>query len=272
MVLHQLRDGQPGFIAKVASCGSGKPNLEPVMDYLSFFKLLSQSERQRSGLARAQDGKVDVVIVSVVAPRRSDDARELIKGKKEFVLTPPILPKPELWGRLKDARSAADVQRLARTLHLCGDISAAQWAPLHCHAQDLLRAKQLHNYPKNEREGSDEKRIHFFAKVLSGLMQGSSMAMKVRLRIDGRRRTIHVHQNEGISPATATKRLAHLPLPKREDFERVWKEHAAWYSKPIYRKSPMKRLRAYERQAATGEWYAVWEDQTGRIWRETTSP
>ena len=272
MVLHEVRDGLPGFIAKIAGRGTGKRKLAPVMDSLSFFDLLSQSERQRRGLARARDRKVDVVIVSAVPPQRFDDARKLVRGKKGYVLTLPILPRPELWERLKDAHSAADVQRIARRLHLDRHISAAQWAPLHCHAQDLVRARKLHNYPNSKkRASSDEKRIHFFAKVLSGLMQGPGIATKARLRINGRRRTIHFHQNEGISPATATKRLARLPLPKKEDFKRDWEEDAAWYSKPMYRKRPMRRLNAYERQAATGDWCAVYEDQTGRIWREKIS-
>jgi hypothetical protein len=273
MVLHEVRDGRPGLIAKISCRGSRKPKLEPIMDYLSFFDVLSQSYRRRMGLARARDRKVDVVIVSVVSAERFDDARELVKGKKGYVLTPPDLPRPDLWEGLKDAHSAADIQRIARMLHLDGHISWAQWAPLHCHAEDLVRARKLHNYPDSEkRASSDEKRIHFFAKVLSGLMQGPWIATKVRLRINGRRRTFHFHWNEGIAPATATKRLARLPLPNKEYFERYWKEAAAWDSKPIYRKTPMKRLVGYERQAITGEWMAVYQDQTDRKWREKISP
>jgi hypothetical protein len=272
LVLHEVRDGQPGFIAKIVSCGPRKPKLKPVMGYLSFHDLLSQSERRRRGLALAGDGRVDVVIVSAVPPQRFDEARELVRGQKGYVLTPPILPRRELWEGLKNARSAADVQRIARKLHLGWYISAAQWAPLHCHAQDLVRARQLHNYPDSKkRASSDEKRIHFFAKVLSGLMQGPAIATKVRLRINGRRRTILFCANDGISPATATKRLARLPLPNKEDFNRYWKEHAAWYSKPKHRKRPMTRLVQYERQAATGEWLAVYQDQTDHIWREKIS-
>jgi hypothetical protein len=268
MILHSLREGNPGFIAKIKNLGPGKQKLEPVMDYLEFFDLLSHSARRRRGMARTRDRKVDVIVASIVLPQKLDDTVEFVRGNKGFVFTPPQPPRPELWEQFKNARSVVDVQRIARKLHLGHHISVAHWVPIHFHAQDLLSAKQLHNYPRSKRVGSDEKRIHFFAKVLSGLMQGASMEVKVRLRINGKRRTIRFHKNEGIAPATATKRLARLALPRKSDFRKDSEEHAAWYSQPVWRKTPMQHLVRYERERGTTQWYAVLEDQTGRTWRE----
>jgi hypothetical protein len=244
MVLHDLRDGVPGFIAKIAKSGPGKRRLAPEMDYLAFHDVLAQAEQQRRGLSRAHARKIELLRVAIIAPKRTLDARELVKGKRDWMLTPPRYPIPEIWERLKKARSICDVQRLARDIHVrYRTISVAQWEPFHNHAADFLRAKKLHNYPRSVRPGSDEKRIHFFAKILSGFMQN-------------------------IAPATATKRLARLSLPNKRELRRAFEEHAMWYSMPKYRQGKMKRLIAVERERGSVKWSNVYQDETDRIWRE----
>ncbi|MCI0722927.1 MAG: hypothetical protein L0338_28760 [Acidobacteria bacterium] len=131
-----------------------------------------------------------------VLPERLRYVQQLLKDKKGWMLTLPERPRPEVWNRLKRARSVAEVRKIADELHKGNrTISAAQWKPFHFRARDLLRAKRLHNYPKSNRPRSDDKRIHFFAKVLAGLMQG-------------------------IAPATAAKRLSNLALPDSHEIAR----------------------------------------------------
>jgi len=214
------------------------------MDYLAFHDVLAQAEQQRRGLSRARARKIELVCVAIVAPEKTVDARQLVKGKPDWIFTPPRYPLPEMWERLKKARSISEVQRVARDLHVrYRAISVAQWEPFHTHAADFLRAKKLHNYPRSERPGSDEKRIHFFAKVLSGFMQN-------------------------VAPATATKRLGHLSLPNKQGLKRSSEEHAMWYSKVRYRKGKMKRLIAVERDRGSLEWWNVYQDESDRTWRE----
>ncbi|MCI0722935.1 MAG: hypothetical protein L0338_28805 [Acidobacteria bacterium] len=200
-VLYRVRDGCPGYLAKIVG-GSGKATHIRVMDGLSFFETVTRPLRQRQGLLPARSERVEVVATAVVLPEKLRYARQLLKDAKSWILTPPEPPRPEVWSRLKKARSVAEVRKIADELHRVNrTISAAQWKPLHLHARDFLRAKRLHSYPKSDRPRSDDKRIHFFAKILAGLMQG-------------------------IAPATAIKRLSNLALPDSHDitreFEKSW--------------------------------------------------
>ena len=198
IALYRLRDGQPGLLAKIVRPGPWKPILTPIMEWNLF--MLVVPEAAAGFPARSTEG--EVVAVGVVFPEMVKHARQLVKSKKGWVLTPPMAPKPEMWERLKKACSVADVRQFARDLHKrYRMISVPQWRALRSRAQDLLRATQLPNYPKSDRQQSDDKRIQFWAKVLAGLMLG-------------------------IAPATATKRLAHLPLPKGHDISRRWAEYA----------------------------------------------
>jgi hypothetical protein len=242
LLLHRLRDGSPGYIAKIIDNGPGKPTrVSRVMDYLSFNDLVGQAARRRSGLALSSDRNIEVVVVGTVSPGKERDARKLIRGRKNYILTPPAPGNPELWTRLKNTRSAAEVQLLA--LQILNVSPTQHWIVLHSHAEDFLRAKTLHNYPRSKRPRSDEKRIHFFAKVLSGFMQD-------------------------IAPATATKRLSHLSLPSAQDIKKSFEEEAMWSSKPQFRKQGMKRLIAVERDRGSSQWWNVYQDERDRVWRE----
>jgi len=244
MVLHAVRDGVPGFIAKAEGAKRAKTILAAEVDYLEFHDAASRSGRQRRRLSRRRKIETEFMQVAIVAPEKVHQARQLIKGKEGWVLTAPRYACPEMWERLKKAGSVVEVQRVARDLHVrYRAISAAQWKPLHDHAPDFLRAKALHNYPKSKRPCSDEKRMHFCAKVLSGFMQD-------------------------IAPATATKRLARLSLPTKRELRRSFEDEAAWLSKPQFRKRPMRRLVSVERERGSSDWWNVYEDEKERTWRE----
>jgi hypothetical protein len=146
--------------------------------------------------------------LAIVFPGRERQARQLVRAYKGWEFVPPEPPRPELWKRLKDAHSAAEVRQLAR--RICKIFPTAHWEYLHARAEDFIKAKSLHNYPRSSRSRSDDKRIHFCAKVLSGLMQG-------------------------ISPATATKRLAHLVLPDGSEIKRMLHDDAARLNRIEYR-------------------------------------
>jgi hypothetical protein len=128
---------------------------------------------------------MEIVENIVVHPTRraSKEAEVLVRGRRDWKLQPPILPRPELWQLLKRARSGANIRRVAGGLRRSHPFLSNV---LNSHAEELLRAKQLPNYPRSDRPRSDDKRIWFFAKVLAGL-------------------------ENGIAPMTATKRLAHFP-------------------------------------------------------------
>ncbi|HEX2715938.1 MAG TPA: hypothetical protein VHM88_27460 [Candidatus Acidoferrales bacterium] len=240
MVLHGLRDGEPGFIAKIVARERPKLRLGPVVDSLTFWNVVhqfdpvAQAEWWRRGLSLANFRKGKVVSLVAIFPKYSKDALELVKGKKDWLLTPPTPPRREHWERLKKARSVAGVRRIGRELHELRALSAPQWAAIYCHAEDFLRAKKLHNYPGDrKRPKSDDKRIHFLAKVLSGFMQGRSTRRRIRLKIDDRWKTIRFYCQEGIAPTTATKRLSHLALPGKDDFLKYWQQYGASFSKRL---------------------------------------
>jgi hypothetical protein len=113
------------------------------------------------------------------------DALARVKCSKDLILVErPTVARPEIWKRLSGSRSAVDIREISRRIRQQDPLLAST---LYSYAEGLLEAKLLHNYPKSKRPSSDDKRIDFFAKVLAGL----------RL---------------GIAPATATKRLSHIPL------------------------------------------------------------
>lgn len=245
MVLHRLRDGEPGFIAKIVARERSKVRLAPVVDFLTFwnvvhqFDLVAQAEWRRRGLSLADFRKGEVVSLIAISPKHSKYALELVKGKKDWVLTPPTPPRREHWERLKKARSVVEVRRIGRELHELRVLSVPQWAAIYCHADHFLRAKKLHSYPGDrKRPKSDDKRLHFLAKVLSGFMQGRSTPRRIRLKIDGRWKTIRFYCQEGIAPTTATKRLSHLALPGKDDFWKYWQQYGESFSKQQRKEQP----------------------------------
>jgi hypothetical protein len=115
----------------------------------------------------------------------SEEARLLLKKSPpkpeggEWVVDPPVLPAPEVWERFKSARSKVEVQKAltimqkhVREVDL--GVLTHLFTTAQEHAEAVLQAKRLPHYPRSRRQGSDNKRIDFFAKVLAGIALGLS--------------------------------------------------------------------------------------------------
>jgi hypothetical protein len=183
-----LRDGEPGSVkkTKLGSWQTSAPLAKLHWDEIGRPEKAKQrilAGQMHYSPIRYRD--IQIITDIVVRPTRKglSTAAALVRGRKNWKLQPPVLPRRELWERLKNARSVVDVRQVARGLRRNHPFFSNI---LNTHAEDLLRAKQLPNYPGSNRPRSDEKRIWFFAKVLAGL-------------------------EGGIAPVTATKRLAHFP-------------------------------------------------------------
>lgn len=101
----------------------------------------------------------------------------------------PINPTPEFWVALKQARSEHEINDVADKIAQWDRQQGLGYTPMpsssqqteydflqvmRLHAQVILEAKNLPEYPKSKRPKSDDKRIWFFSKVLAGLMLGRS--------------------------------------------------------------------------------------------------
>jgi hypothetical protein len=185
--LYTLRDGQAGSIRKL-KLGPWRTTAPlAVLRWDEVGRPESVEQRIRAGKMRYETLRFgetlierDIVVRSTRKALR--EAELLVKGKTDWRLEPPILPKPKIWERLTKTRSVSDIRQIARGLRKSDPVFASV---LRSHAKTVLEAKQLPNYPGSDRKHSDDKRIWFFAKVLAGL-------------------------ELGIAPATATKRLAHF--------------------------------------------------------------
>lgn len=196
MWLLALRDGSPGLITKMKY---GVPETRLVWAVEVSWHEVGHPELiqgRQPVLRPMQFGRIEKTRSHVVPPTRESlkgytKFAELVRGKKDWHLVGPGLRLPHLWERLKKARSADDVRSVARSLRQRGRLAGPEYELFRSHAEDLLRAKRLPDYPRsNRRPTSDDKRIHFFAKVLAGL-------------------------EFGIAPATATKRIKNSVLPVR---------------------------------------------------------
>lgn len=70
MVLHAVRDGVPGFIAKVEGAKRAKTILAAEVDYLEFHEAASRSGRQRRRLSRRRKAETEFMQVAIVAPEK----------------------------------------------------------------------------------------------------------------------------------------------------------------------------------------------------------
>ena len=118
----------------------------------------------------------------------SEEARHWLERPPsgEWYVTRPLPEAPEVWKQLKRARSNSDiVQFLAevekrKTKEEC--IPGNLWHTLlhgaREHASELLKARHLPHYPREEgeRPSSDNKRVDFWAKVLAGAALGLAPA------------------------------------------------------------------------------------------------
>lgn len=192
-----LRDGQPGLVLEV---------------------------RHRRGIVGAE-------IISLTN-RRTEEFINMVEKKAtgKWKIVRPIFPNPEAWEQLKKAstvpelrRAAGRIRRWARAMPGVDWKEAGIGQPLEFfhfsrvirrHAIELLRAKQMRNYPR-ERPTNDDKRIVFFAKVMAGL-------------------------SLGIAPATATKRLGHCRWAKAQ-MEKMFKALELRYPMPKTKSSEQEK-------------------------------
>lgn len=184
LALYRLRDGAPGLL-RHAKGGVWKTRLLAEIPEDE----VGRPEKTRQRILAKQVRYIPLryrVTTLVVPPTEEarNDVLELVKRNKNWNFTPPVAPRPEIWERLKKARSVDEVRQIAHRVRHEPLLAAI----LYSRAKDFLRAQRLHNYPKSKRPHSDNKRILFFAKSLAGLQLG-------------------------IAPATATRRLPHVCLP-----------------------------------------------------------
>lgn len=110
---------------------------------------------------------------------------ESSSGKFSWLFTLPINRRPAIWQQLKNAHSIGQMRRALRRMRAWAK-PHPELRHLYPHARDLLKVRRLHNYPKNERASSDNKRIELFAKALAGLEFGLAPAT-ARHRLRGYR-------------------------------------------------------------------------------------
>lgn len=129
--------------------------------------------------------------IRAVWPKRAREAiaKELGEwlrkgGSGKRTVLQPVFPAPELWKELKDARSEREIREVADAIGEWDREQGLGYTPrphfsqraeydfvevLRSQARTILKAKRLPEYPKSDRETSDDKRIWFFAKSLAGL-------------------------------------------------------------------------------------------------------
>lgn len=186
--LYTLRDGWVGSIRKLSFGRLRKTAPLAVLRWDEVGRPERVEQRIRAGKMRYESVwlretliEKDIVVRSTRKALRQ--AELLVKGKADWRLEPPILPRRKVWERIKNTRFVSDIRQIARGLRKSDPVFSSV---LRSNAKAVLQAKELPNYPGSDRKNSDDKRIWFFAKVLAGL-------------------------ELGIAPATATKRLAHFP-------------------------------------------------------------
>jgi hypothetical protein len=145
---------------------------------------------------------------------------------KDWVVSRPTMPAPDLWVRIRQASSVEEVRKASREIRKWMDKQfgpVGRWLPgspplefcdaLDAYAEQVLLAKRLPSYAKTNRPSSDDKRIQLLAKTLAGARYG-------------------------IAPMTAAKRLSHWHLP-RDWAEKALHEYMEW-SKKQFRDHDMK--------------------------------
>lgn len=137
---------------------------------------------------------------------------------KDWVVSRPTMPAPELWVRIRQASSVGEVRKASREIRKWMDEQfgpVGRWLPgsppvefpdaLDLYTEQLLRGKRLPSYAKTDRPSSDDKRVEFVSKVLAGA-------------------------RFGLAPITAAKRLSHWHFP-RDWAEKALNDHVEWSKK-----------------------------------------
>jgi hypothetical protein len=129
---------------------------------------------------------------------------------KGWHVSRPVMPEPEIWSLLKQARSTAEIRKLSPRIRIWMTREfgpgLGRWLPgdppiefadaLELYSEQLISSRRLPSYARKNRPSSDDKRIIFCSKVLAGA------------RFD-------------LAPITAVKRLSH------------WNFSKDWAEKPL---------------------------------------
>lgn len=139
----------------------------------------------------------------------------------------PVMPAPELWEQLKQARSVREIRAVSRKIRKWMDKEfgpVGRWlggAPplefsdaLNLYAEQVLIGKRLPSYAKTDRPSSDDKRVQLLAKVLAGARYA-------------------------LAPVSAAKRLSHWNWPS-DWAEKSLQEHVE-RSQMQFRKETQER-------------------------------
>jgi len=167
---------------------------------------------EQPGLVYRESRQPKNIVAEIIpAGPKSKKVNEFIRrikktaGADSWVIFEPLSPAPHAWEQLKRARTADAVRKAAASirpweLHRIESdyrmiepdyqqmIGANSSDAICEHAEALVRAKQLPEYPRDP-ASNDDKRIIFFAKVMAGLMFG-------------------------LAPLTTIRRLSHWRLPR----------------------------------------------------------
>jgi len=158
-------------------------------------------------------------------------ARELpaeMKSKDWFI-SRPIMPAPEVWELLKRARTEDEIRKASREMRRWMTTEygpgVGRWLPgspqvefadaLELYSKQLLLGKRLPSYAKTNRPKSDDKRVVFLSRVLAGA-------------------------RFGLAPITAAKRLSRWHWPN-DWAEKSRKEFQEW-SKSEFAKSGKEKV------------------------------
>jgi hypothetical protein len=222
-LLYNLRDGQAGFMQKVKwgpVQNTGSTQWTRIVAGRGGIMLPANTE-YRASEALTPPIPIPVSKAAQILPARMKT--------KDWLISRPVMPEPEIWELLKRARSVKEIQKVSRRIRKWMDKelgSVGRWLPgnppsefsdvLELHAEKVLIGKRLPSYAKTDRKRSDDKRLVILSKILAG----------ARL---------------GLAPITAAKRLSHWHWP-RDWAEKPAKEYREW-SKAEFAKSRIEKVK-----------------------------
>lgn len=189
---YTLRDGQPGFMqrvkwvplrlpprgsAKWVRIGSDEASL------IISAEMLYRKDVPGPPMTAHPLGPP--ILLSVSEPAQKLPTAVIGKDWKIF---PPVVPKPDIWEKLKHAQTVSQVKKAIKGMAelQMAFASSTPWAgnpagAIRRYAEGVLAAKQLPHYPRAERPRSDDKRVLFLAKSMAGLTLGLSAITAVKL-------------------------------------------------------------------------------------------
>jgi hypothetical protein len=181
-VLFILRDGKVGLVEVVKwgplrTVTQGPTQL--TKENLQQMKGTQWENAQELPVSNRQMRTGKVLTAKIYTFNEFQKNKSVLTLDSPYVWFPPTPASRAVWDALKKSNSLVGMRRALCSLekYLCRNLSGwyGREFPhgLEGYAQDLLAAKDLHNYPnpkaKQKRPSSDDKRVIFFAKVFAGL-------------------------------------------------------------------------------------------------------